>query len=85
MGRGTLYFQERAAAARQQPGWVGVQLSVPPENPFKCIVIGTWESYDDWQSWHAIEAFKRTPERMVGSEVASRERWWHQVALEDHR
>ncbi len=78
-------FRERVNAVKKQPGWVGVQLSIPAGEINKRIVIGTWDTRADWEAWHATDAFQRTRQQMDGVETASREEWWHEVTLDEHR
>jgi len=78
-------FQERIAVAKQQPGWISVQLDVPSHAQNKRIIIGTWESRRDWESWHTTQAFQKTREDMAHTEAAPREQWWHDVALAEYR
>jgi heme-degrading monooxygenase HmoA len=78
-------FRERLAAAKEQPGWVAVQLCIPADAVDKRVVIGTWETRADWEAWHATDAFQKTREPMEGLETEAREEWWHEVILEEHR
>jgi heme-degrading monooxygenase HmoA len=78
-------FKERVAAAKKQPGWVGVQLCIPAQALNKRVVIGTWETRADWSAWHATESFQNTRAKMEGVESGEREEWWHEVTVEEHR
>jgi len=78
-------FRERVQAAKQQPGWVGVQLCIPTGVINKRVVIGTWETRAGWEAWYNAEAFQKTRAQMDGVETAAREEWWHEVTLDEHR
>jgi heme-degrading monooxygenase HmoA len=78
-------FRERASAARQQPGWIAVQLCIPVDAPNERVVIGTWQTRADWEAWHANEVFERTRAQMDEAEDGPREEWWHEVVLEERR
>ena len=78
-------FRDRVAAAKQQPGWVAVQVAIPADAPTRRVVIGTWENRADWEKWHASDAFQRTRNDMEGVEIAPRQEWWHEVILAEHR
>lgn len=78
-------FRERVTAAKKQPGWVHAQLCIPANALNKRVVIGTWESRADWEAWHATDAFKKTRGQMEGAESGTREEWWHEVTLDEHR
>jgi heme-degrading monooxygenase HmoA len=78
-------FRRRVEAARDQPGWVAVQLCIPAEAPNERVVIGTWESRADWEAWHATDVFRDTRMLMEGVELEEREEWWHEVVLDERR
>ena len=73
-------FQERLAAARQQPGWIGVQLLIPVDDPDRRVVVGTWESREAWEAWHQTDTFQRTRQRMNEADRADGRERWFQVA-----
>ena len=70
-------FQERLAAARQQPGWIGVQLLIPVDDPDRRVVVGTWESRE---AWHQTDTFQRTRQRMNEADRSDGRERWFQVA-----
>ena len=75
-------FQERLAAARQQPGWVGVQLLIPLDAPNRRVVVGTWESREAWEAWHGTDTFQRTRQRMnEAGQADGQERWFQVVSV----
>jgi heme-degrading monooxygenase HmoA len=45
-------YRERAAAARDQDGWVELQLLVPLDDRRRRLVVGTWRDRDAWDQWH---------------------------------
>ena len=78
-------FRERAAAARAQAGWVAVQLCIPANALDERVVIGTWQTRADWESWHTTDVFEQTRAQMEAAETDAREEWWHEVILHEHR
>jgi heme-degrading monooxygenase HmoA len=78
-------FRQRVEAAKKQAGWVGVQLCMPTQALNKRVVIGTWENRAAWEAWHNTDVFQKTRAQMEGAETDSREEWWHEVLLEEHR
>ena len=78
-------FRRRVEAARNQRGWVGVQLCIPADAANERVVIGTWETRADWEAWHETGIFQETREQMEGAEIGSRREWWHEVVLDEHR
>src|SRR3954464_12772707 len=75
-------FGERVAAARGQPGFVAVQLCVPHGKPNERVVIGTWRSRGDWESWHDTPAFRRTRHELEEADPERESEWWHDVVLD---
>ena len=78
-------FRERVEAARQQAGWMSVQLCIPLGAMNERVVIGTWETRADWEAWHATEAFQETREAMGASEAERRGEWWHELVIDERR
>jgi heme-degrading monooxygenase HmoA len=74
-------MRERVAAARQQPGFVSVQLCIPVDALNERVVIGTWQTRADWEAWHESGVFAETRERMDRCEVRRKGEWWHEVLL----
>lgn len=73
-------FQERLADARNQPGWVALQLLVPLDAPHKRVIVGTWESREAWEAWHRTETFQRTRTRMNEADRSDGQERWFDVA-----
>jgi heme-degrading monooxygenase HmoA len=76
-------FRERVAAAREQPGFVAVQLCAPEGRASERVVIGTWRSRDDWEAWHDTPEFRRTREELEEADPERSAEWWHSVLLEE--
>jgi heme-degrading monooxygenase HmoA len=75
-------MQERMTAARKQAGWVGGQMLSPVDDPTKRVIVGTWQTRDDWQKWHEDPDFADTRAALAGL-VAEPERYaWHEVRLD---
>src|SRR4029078_10160696 len=53
-------FGDRARAARAQDGFRCVKLCCPEGAPSECVIVGTWETRENWQAWHRDEAFLET-------------------------
>ena len=78
-------MRERVDAAKQQPGFVGVQLCIPVDDLSERVVIGTWQTRADWEAWHESVIFAETRERMDRCEVQRKGEWWHEVLLTEQR
>jgi heme-degrading monooxygenase HmoA len=74
-------MRERVDAAKQQPGFVSVQLCIPVDGLNERVVIGTWQTRADWEAWHESSVFAKTRERMDRCEVQRKGEWWHEVLL----
>ena len=74
-------MRDRVDAAKQQPGFVSVQLCIPVDGLNERVVIGTWQTRADWEAWHESGVFAETRERMDRCEVQRKGEWWHEVLL----
>lgn len=75
-------FQERSKAAANQPGLIGMSLLIPFDDDRKRMVVGLWESEDDWRNWHQTDAFQRTRDSLDAATESEGQPRWHQVATE---
>jgi heme-degrading monooxygenase HmoA len=75
-------MRERLDAARNQPGWIGGQLTIPLDHLNRRVIIGTWESRAAWEAWHQDPTFAETRKRLDGLEAGPSEHWWHEVILD---
>ncbi len=78
-------FRERVAAAKEQDGFVAVQLCIPTHALDERVVIGTWETRADWEAWHRTRDFHATRDQMQDADGDTRREWWHEVIIEEHR
>ena len=72
-------YHERAADARNQPGWVDLHLLVPVDDQRRRVVVGTWRDRDAWTRWHDAEVFLRTRERLDAATESGGEHRWYDV------
>jgi heme-degrading monooxygenase HmoA len=75
-------FEERAKAAANQPGLIGLSLLIPFDDKQKRLVVGIWEREEDWSNWHKTDAFQRTRATMNAATESEGVPRWHQVATE---
>ena len=73
---------ERMSAAKDQPGWVGGQLLRPADDPGRRVIVGTWRSRDDWQTWHSAPGFRETRAQLDELVRGPEEHTWHDVVIE---
>ena len=73
-------FSQRVRSAREQPGFVFVQLCQPEGSRSERVVVGTWETRGNWEAWHHDAAFLETRKQLeeAGDEQQSSE-WWEVV------
>lgn len=71
-----------AAASGDQKGWVGGQTLIPADSPNQRVIVGTWNSRADWESWHEDPAFKETRQRLAELQDKPDEMEWFAVAIE---
>jgi len=73
-------YHQRAAEAQGQPGWIALQLLIPTDEPRTRVVVGTWQTREHWETWHATEDFQRTREQLnAATEREGGERWFQVV------
>jgi heme-degrading monooxygenase HmoA len=72
-------MRERMDAAYGRPGWIGGQVLIPVEGLNQRVIVGTWETRSDWQSWHEDPAFQETRLRMEGLQAGPDEMEWFEV------
>lgn len=75
-------MRERMAAAGTHPGWIGGQLLQPEESGPTRIIVGTWQSRDDWERWHTDPRFTQTREELDRLTAAPEEHMWCRVAID---
>ncbi len=74
-------MRERFESAQHMPGWVSGQVLTPEDDPYSRVIVGTWNSREDWMAWHDDPAFldKRTVLEDLESEP-NVTRWFTVVA-----
>ncbi len=76
-------YHERAADARQQPGWVDLHLLIPVDDRRKRVVVGTWQDRESWERWHQTETFQRTRTQLDDASEAHGEEHWYEVVEQE--
>jgi heme-degrading monooxygenase HmoA len=74
-------MRERFDSARSREGWISGQLLTPDDEGSTRMIVGTWRSREDWESWHSDPAFQEqraTLERL--EQEPSRSAWYRVVA-----
>jgi heme-degrading monooxygenase HmoA len=75
-------MRERMSAATKHSGWIGGQLLQPDNDPQRRVIVGTWNSRDDWKEWHTDPRFQKTRSRLDQLVRGPEECAWHDVLLE---
>jgi heme-degrading monooxygenase HmoA len=75
-------MQERMSAVRHQPGWVGGQMLRPEGDPVKRLIVGTWQTRDDWKRWHDDPQVATTREELNGLTEGAEQHEWYGVVLD---
>jgi len=44
-------LNDMRSAAMSQPGYISGLTLMEPDNPNKMLVIGTWQTIEDWDQW----------------------------------
>jgi heme-degrading monooxygenase HmoA len=72
-------MHERLRVAERRPGWIASQLLQPVDKPHDRVIVGTWESREQWAAWHTDATFRETRQRLDGLQARPAQEWWHQV------
>src|SRR3954464_1905919 len=75
-------MSDRMRAAEGQDGWIGGQLLKPRAEPATRVIVGTWDSRENWEDWHGEEAFRETRERLEGLQAGPADVAWHEAVLD---
>jgi heme-degrading monooxygenase HmoA len=72
-------YHERAADARNQPGWMDLHLLVPVDDQRARVIVGTWRDRAAWELWHDTDVFHRTRDRLDAATESGGEHHWYDV------
>ena len=50
-------MRERVEAARSAPGWLGVSVWAPADNPLQRVIVGRWRSPEAYDAWTQTESY----------------------------
>ncbi|HET8756271.1 MAG TPA: antibiotic biosynthesis monooxygenase [Solirubrobacteraceae bacterium] len=70
-------MRDRMKAAEASAGWIGGALLAPEGDGGARVIVGLWETREDWQRWHDDPAFRETAERLRGLESDAGTATWH--------
>jgi heme-degrading monooxygenase HmoA len=75
-------MRTRMAAAEHHPGWVAGQLLSPADEPLKRVIVGTWNTREDWSHWHDDPLFAETRQTLDSLASEPPRHTWHEVVLD---
>jgi heme-degrading monooxygenase HmoA len=78
-------FAKRVQAARDQQGFEFVQLCRPDTTRRERVIVGTWQTRDNWKTWHEDPAFLETREELEEIDQESTQSQWYEVVIEERR
>ena len=76
-------FTTRVRAARDRKGFGFVQLCRPEDTPAERVIVGTWQTHDDWKAWHEDPAFIETRHELEELDLESKGSQWYEVVVEE--
>lgn len=50
-------MRERFESAQRMSGWISGQLLTPEDDSQSRVIVGTWNSREDWMAWHDDPGF----------------------------
>jgi heme-degrading monooxygenase HmoA len=78
-------MRQRLEGARSQPGWIGGQLLIPLDGLNRRVIVGTWQTHQDWEAWHTHPAFLETRRQLEEVDDESESSQWYDVVVEERR
>jgi heme-degrading monooxygenase HmoA len=78
-------FAKRVQSARGHVGFESVQLCQPESAPSVRVIVGTWQTHEDWKSWHEDQAFRETRGELEQIDDESSQSLWYTVLVEERR
>jgi heme-degrading monooxygenase HmoA len=69
----------RVQAARDAEGWVSAQLLKGVDDQLERVIVGVWDSQEDWAAWHDDETFRETRAELAGVEETPADSAWFEV------
>ncbi|HWN93060.1 MAG TPA: antibiotic biosynthesis monooxygenase [Verrucomicrobiae bacterium] len=77
---------ERAhGGGEEAAGLVGGQMLESEDDPRRRVIVGTWQTRDDWEKWHEDPEFAETREELEGLVMEPEQHEWHEVVLDVRR
>jgi heme-degrading monooxygenase HmoA len=73
-------ISDRFRSAHRRDGWISGQLLSPDTR----VIVGTWRSRQEWESWHEDPEFLDTRTRLVELQAEPHQTVWYDV-IEDAR
>ena len=77
-------MRERFDSVRNRPGWISGQLLTPDDESTTRVIVGTWASREDWESWHHDPAFLEQRATLEGLEQEPSRSQWFRVVADAH-
>lgn len=77
-------IRERFRLAQDHAGWVSGQLLAAADSPHTRVIVGTWRSREDWDSWHRDPDFLGSRARLDELHAEEQVSAWYEV-IEDAR
>ena len=77
-------IRERFRSAQSRAGWISGQVLARTDSPTTRVIVGTWQSREDWEAWHDDPAFQATRGRLDELPAEDHVTVWYDI-LEDAR
>ncbi|MDQ4007308.1 MAG: antibiotic biosynthesis monooxygenase [Actinomycetota bacterium] len=79
-----LLINQRFESAHNRPGWISGQLLTPTDSQETRLIVGTWRSRDDWESWHNDPAFLEQRAKLEDLDTEQQATTWYEVVAHAH-
>ncbi len=77
-------ISQRFESAHKRPGWVSGQLLTPTDVPETRLIVGTWRSREDWETWHNDPAFLEQRAKLEDLDARQGATVWYDVIAHAH-
>jgi heme-degrading monooxygenase HmoA len=72
-------MRDRMTSAESSAGWIGGAILTPEDDANARVIVGLWDTRDDWERWHGDPSFRDTAARLEGLESDAGAPTWHDV------
>jgi heme-degrading monooxygenase HmoA len=77
-------IRQRFESAHDREGWVSGQILTPEDTTGRRVLVGTWQSRENWEAWHSDPGFLEQRTRLEELEAEPSQTTWYTVVVDAH-